>query len=172
MMDSAPLNNGALQDFLLDAQVWLTKTQECLQHLELIDNDPDACQCLNETLDTLARRADALGLLEVARYTAALQQLLAPVCQQQHHLGEQALSTLHACMNLLAWQLELVDATTGRLNLDTAEQSLLLEELANALGQPRPELCGPCQLRGDLCTHPHLSQTHLASSVVVPGHRH
>lgn len=78
MMDSAPLNNGALQDFLLDAQVWLTKTQECLQHLELIDNDPDACQCLNETLDTLARRADALGLLEVARYTAALQQLLAP----------------------------------------------------------------------------------------------
>ncbi|MBF8756425.1 histidine kinase [Pseudomonas guariconensis] len=162
-MDSAPLNNGALQDFLLDAQVWLTKSQECLQHLELIDNDPDACQCLNETLDTLARRADALGLLEVAHYTAALQQLLASTCQQQH-LGQKALATLHACMNLLAWQLELVDISTGRLNLDTAEQTLLLEELANALGQPLPELCGPCQTRGDLCTHPHLSHAPLASS--------
>ena len=75
-------------------------------------------------------------------------------------------------MNLLAWQLELVDATTGRLNLDTTEQSLLLEELANALGQPRPELCDPCQSRGDLCAHPQLSHTPLASSVVVPGHRH
>lgn len=170
-MDSAPLNNGTLQDFLLDAQVWLSKSQECLQHLELIDNDPDACHCLNETLGTLARRADTLGLLEVAHYGAALQQLLAPACQQRH-LSAEALAALHACLNLLAWQLELVDASTGRLNLDTAEQLLLLGELANALGQPLPELCGPCQERGSVCAHPHLSHALLASSVDMPGHRH
>lgn len=170
-MDSAPLNNATLQDFLLDAQVWLTKSQECLQHLELIDNDPDACHCLSETLDVLARRADVLGLLEVAHYTTALQQLITPACQQRY-LDAKALSALHACMNLLAWQLELVDASTGRLNLDTAEQSLLLVELADALGQPHPELCGPCQARGDACVHPHLSQALLASTAGMPGQRH
>ncbi|MCO7563846.1 histidine kinase [Pseudomonas sp. S 311-6] len=158
MMDSAPLNSSALQDFLLDAQVLLTKSQECLQHLELIDNDPDACHCLNDALATLARRADTLGLLEVSHYTAGLQQLLAPACCQQHLPGS-ALAALQGCLTLLAWQLELVDVRTGRLNLDPAEQTELLGELASALGQPLPQLCGPCQESGNACIHPHPPHT-------------
>lgn len=79
-MDTALSFDDALQGFLLDAQVLLTQAQECLQHLELIDNDPDACSCLNNTLDTIARQATRLGLREVAHYTTALQQLLAPAC--------------------------------------------------------------------------------------------
>lgn len=154
MMDCTPQHSTALQDFLLDAQVLLTKSQECLQHLELIDNDPDACQCLGETLDLLARRADLLGLLEVAHYTRTLQQLLAPACNQRHLQGE-ALPALDACLTLLAWQLELVDPRTGRLGLDLQEQHLLLTELATSLGQPAAQLCEPCQEIGRFCSHPH-----------------
>ena len=66
MMDSALSFDTALQGFLLDAQVLLTQAQECLQHLELIDNDPDACHCLDNALDNLARQAAHLGLREVA----------------------------------------------------------------------------------------------------------
>ncbi|MFJ4112673.1 histidine kinase [Pseudomonas sp. NPDC089758] len=144
MMGSSAFDSSALQDFLLDAQVLLTQSQECLHHLELIANDPDACHCLINTLDTLARRASGLGLLEVAHYACALQQLLAPACSQLH-LHNQALPALAECLTLLAWQLELVDTHTGRLALDTSEQTALLAELANALDQPLPQTCAPCQ---------------------------
>lgn len=156
MMESTAFNSSALQDFLLDAQVLLTQSQECLQHLELIANDPDACHCLNNTLDTLARRASGLGLLEVAHYTCALQQLLAPACHQLH-LHSKALPALAACLTLLAWQLELVDRQTGRLTLDTCEQITLLGELATALDQPFPQTCAPCHADGNACVHPHLA---------------
>ncbi|MFP3334595.1 histidine kinase, partial [Pseudomonas sp. SIMBA_064] len=49
-MDTALSFDDALQGFLLDAKVLLTQAQECLQHLELIDNDPDACRCLGNAL--------------------------------------------------------------------------------------------------------------------------
>ena len=153
MMDNAP-NNSVLQDYLTDAQVWLTQSLECLQHLELIHNDPDACFCLNDTLTTLARRANLVGLLEVAHYTATLQQLLAPACHHRQ-IGNEVLNALHACLNLLAWQLELVDPSTGRLSLDTEEQHLLLGDLAVAVGQSLPDPCSPCQARGDICAHAH-----------------
>lgn len=147
------MDNAPLQDFLLDAQSLLSKAQECLQHLELIGNDPDACHCLNESLDLLAFRADALGLLEVAHYAHTLQQLLAPACRQRHLQGK-TLPALAACLTLLAWQLELVDPLTGRLSLDSEEQHLLLNELANALGQP----CLPCLPNDGNCTAAHAGQ--------------
>ncbi|MDZ3990716.1 histidine kinase [Pseudomonas sp. Teo4] len=153
-MDNASSNSIALQEFLLDAQILLTQSQECLQHLELIDNDPDACHCLNNTLDTLARRANGLGLIEVSRYTEALQRLLAPACREQHLKGE-ALPALDACLTLLAWQLELVDPRTGRLSLDTCEQITLLGELAGLLNQPAPQTCASCNERESSCIHPH-----------------
>ncbi|MDF0732452.1 histidine kinase [Pseudomonas entomophila] len=140
-MERAP-SNSALQDFLLDAQVLLTQCQECLLHLELITNDPDACHGLNDSLGTLARRAEALALFEVAQYSADLQRLLAPACTSGRLQGD-ALNTVDACLTLLAWQLELVDPHTGRLNLDTTEQQLLLGELASALGRPSPQSCAP-----------------------------
>jgi len=154
MMDSSVFNTDTLQDFLLDAQVLLTQSQECLQHLELIANDPDACHCLNNVLGTLARRASTLGLLEVAHYADVLHQLLAPACQQQR-LSNEALPTLNACLTLLAWQLELIDVHTGRLALDTFEQVTLLGELATALNQPLPQTCAPCNDIGSNCVHPH-----------------
>ncbi|BBH47246.1 hypothetical protein KU43P_37230 [Pseudomonas sp. KU43P] len=153
-MDNTVFPNSALQEFLLDAQVLLTQTQECLQHLELITNDPDACHCLHNTLDTLARRASGLNLHEVAHYATALQQLLAPACQQLH-LHSEALPALDACLTLLAWQLELVDMRTGRLALDSSEQAALLSDLANALGSSVPQTCAPCDEMGSSCLHSH-----------------
>ncbi|MBC3476777.1 histidine kinase [Pseudomonas sp. Rh2] len=154
MMDHASSNSIALQEFLLDAQILLTQSQECLQHLELIDNDPDACNCLNNTLDTLARRANDLGLIEVALYAEALQRMLAPACHERHLKGE-ALPAVDACLTLLAWQLELVDPRTGRLSLDTCEQTTLLGELARILGQPAPQTCASCNEREQSGAHPH-----------------
>ncbi|PVZ44004.1 histidine kinase [Pseudomonas sp. CC120222-01a] len=153
-MDSSVSNIDTLQDFLLDAQVLLTQSQECLQHLELISNDPDACHCLDNALQNLARRASTLGLLEVAHYASVLHQLLAPACKQQC-LDNAALPTLNACLTLLAWQLELVDVHTGRLALDTCEQVTLLSELATALNQPLPQTCASCNDNGSNCVHPH-----------------
>ncbi|QHG64076.1 histidine kinase [Pseudomonas putida] len=169
-MDSSVSNIDTLQDFLLDAQVLLTQSQECLQHLELIRNDPDACQCLNNTLQTLARRASSLGLLEVAHYASVLHQLLAPACQQQC-LDNAALPTLNACLTLLAWQLELVDLHTGRLALDTCEQVTLLSELATALNQPLPQTCASCNDNGNDCVHPH-STVPASSPASGPALRH
>jgi chemotaxis protein histidine kinase CheA len=171
MMDSTPLHNGAVQDFLQDAQVLLARSQECLQHLELIDNDADACHCLNETLDTLAQRADALGLVEVAHYTRTLQQLLAPACGQRHLHGE-ALPAVTACLTLLAWQLELVDTHSGRLDMDTEEQQQLLGELASLLGQPSGQMCAPCHATGSLCAHPHPGDAQAPRAYSTPGRPH
>ncbi|MBH3427385.1 histidine kinase [Pseudomonas alkylphenolica] len=131
-MVNESLNSSVLQDFLLDAQVLLTQAEECLQHLNLIDNDPDACHCLNDTLATLVDRARLLGLVEVASYSQQLQQLL-EATHHSAHLPGSALPALEECLTLLAWQLELIDPRTGRLSLDTDEQVVLLDNLAAAL---------------------------------------
>ncbi|MDR6715449.1 hypothetical protein J2W83_005094 [Pseudomonas hunanensis] len=149
MMDSTPLPPSVLQDFLLNAQVWLNTADECLQHLHLIVNDADACRCLDDTLANLAVRADSLGLIEVADYTFALRNLLAPVCCHGHLLPD-VLPHVQACLDLLAWQLELVDPQTGRLNLDTSEQTQLLDALTSVLEQPPAQTCAP----GHACSHP------------------
>ncbi len=169
-MDSSVSKIDTLQDFLLDAQVLLTQSQECLQHLELIANDPDACHCLNKALETLARRANGLGLLEVAHYASVLHQLITPACQRQH-LGSEALATLNACLTLLAWQLELIDVHTGRLALDTCEQVTLLGELAATLDQPLPQTCASCNDSGNTCMHPH-STAPARPPVSRPAQRH
>ncbi|MNO03800.1 hypothetical protein D3C81_2246100 [compost metagenome] len=55
-------------------------------------------------------------------------------------------------MTLLAWQLELVDPRTGRLNLDTEEQVVLLDNLASALNPS--QACASCTLIMSPCEHP------------------
>lgn len=41
-------------------------------------------------------------------------------------LHDQALEALHACLTLLAWQLELIDTRTGELGMDESEQAKLI----------------------------------------------
>ncbi|PZW78339.1 hypothetical protein DFS21_108238 [Pseudomonas sp. 2848] len=171
MMDSTSLHNAAVAAFLQDAQVLLARSQECLQHLELITNDPDACHSLNAALDTLARRAVALDLLEVAHHALALQRLLAPACAQQHLHGT-SLPALGACLTLLDWQLELLDPQTGRLDMDTEEQRRLLAELATTLGQPTAQLCADCQEAGTFCDHPHAQDALAEQSLSAADRQH
>ncbi|MGH8379506.1 histidine kinase [Pseudomonas sp.] len=150
-MANESLNSSVLQDFLVDAQVLLTQAEECLQHLELIDNDPDACHCLNDTLATLVTRAQSLGLVEVASYSTQLQHLL-DTAQNPARLPGSALPALEECLTLLAWQLELVDPCTGRLGLDTDEQVVLLDNLAAALNPT--SACTSCASSMTPCEHP------------------
>ncbi|MFK8330119.1 histidine kinase [Pseudomonas sp. BJa5] len=150
-MANDSLNSIVLQDFLANAQVLLSQAEECLQHLALIDNDPDACHCLNDTLATLVARARTLGLMEVASYSQQLQHLL-ETARSTKSLPGSALPALKGCLTLLAWQLELIDPHTGDLGLDTEEQVALLDNLATALNPT--STCASCTSTMTPCVHP------------------
>ncbi len=154
MMDSALPCSEALEGFLENAQKLLDKAEDCLQHLELIENDPDACRCLDAALDDLACHARRLGVREVAHFTTSLQHLLAPRCQDACLQGE-TLRVTAACLRLLAWQLELLDAHTGRLDLDAGEQLVLLGELAKTVHPPLASACSTHESLGHVCHPPH-----------------
>lgn len=140
-MPDTTANISALPDFLIDAQVLLTRAQECLLHLDLIGHDADACDCLFLTLDALARRAHVQAQTQIAEFCHQLCHLLEP--QQGRTRLHNALPTLQACLSLLAWQLELIDPCTGQLSLDNHEQTALLGELHHTFSQPRAETPQP-----------------------------
>ncbi|WP_339543876.1 hypothetical protein [Pseudomonas sp. RA_35y_Pfl2_P32] len=118
--------NPRLPEFLIEAETLLAKSEECLAHLQLIKNDPDAIHCLLGTLLTLANRADVLALGAICAFARSIHAVLSRG-QGQIELHDQALGTLKACLTLIAWQLELVDLHTGELRLDSTEQASLLE---------------------------------------------
>ncbi|MGY2439054.1 hypothetical protein [Pseudomonas sp. SDO52101_S400] len=121
-------------EFLVEAETLLAKSEECLSHLQLISNDKDAIDCMLSTLLKLANKADALALVAVSEFCLHLHGLLT---QTQDHvdLHAQALDALKDCFTLMAWQLELVDQSTGQLSLDESEQTSLIEAFAFQVGQ-------------------------------------
>ncbi|MCS5516071.1 histidine kinase [Pseudomonas qingdaonensis] len=115
-MSDTTADISALHDFQVDAHVLLTRAQECLSHLDLIGHDTDACDCLLNTLGTLAERAHLQTQTQIADFCRQLCHVLEPQqCRARLHA---ALPKLKACLSLLAWQLELIDPHTGQLNLD------------------------------------------------------
>ncbi|MDI2140456.1 MULTISPECIES: hypothetical protein [unclassified Pseudomonas] len=121
-------------EFLVEAETLLAKSEECLSHLQLISNDKDAIDCMLSSLLKLANKADALALVAVSEFCLHLHGLLT---QTQDHvdLHAQALDALKDCFTLMAWQLELVDQSTGQLSLDESEQTSLIEAFAFQVGQ-------------------------------------
>jgi chemotaxis protein histidine kinase CheA len=118
--------NPRLPEFLIEAEMLLAKSEECLAHLQLIKNDPDAIHCLLGALLTLANRADVMALGAICTFARSLHAVLSQV-RGQVDLHDQALGALKECLTLIAWQLELVDRHTGDLRLDNTEQAFLLE---------------------------------------------
>ena len=45
----------ALPEFLLEAEMLLAKSEECLSHLHLIRNDSDAIDCMKSSLAKLSQ---------------------------------------------------------------------------------------------------------------------
>ncbi|ROM79488.1 hypothetical protein BK654_09010 [Pseudomonas brassicacearum] len=123
-----------LPEFLTEAETLLAKSEECLSHLQLINNDKDAIDCMLSTLLKLANKADALALEAVSEFSLHIHGLLSHA-QNHMELHEQALGALKDCFTLMAWQLELVDHTTGQLGLDSSEQTSLIEAFAVQVGQ-------------------------------------
>ncbi|WP_174244829.1 hypothetical protein [Pseudomonas sp. S35] len=115
----------ALPEFLHEAEKLLTKSQECLSHLHLIRNDSDAIDCMKISLMKLAEKADCLALRAISEFSRHIQYLIANA-ENPLQLHDQALNALEDCLRLLAWQLELIDAKTGLLTLDEAEQTTLI----------------------------------------------
>ncbi|MDQ0741521.1 hypothetical protein [Pseudomonas sp. W4I3] len=125
MMNSAKEWQTALPEFLMEAEMLLIKSQECLSHLHLIRNDSDAIDCMKSSLAKLAEKADSLALQAISEFSRHLQHLIANA-QSPMQLHDDALDALHNCLTLLAWQLELIDARTGELGLDETEQTSLI----------------------------------------------
>ncbi|MDB6443406.1 MULTISPECIES: hypothetical protein [Pseudomonas] len=123
-----------LPEFLTEAETLLAKSEECLSHLQLINNDKDAIDCMLSTLLKLANKADALALEAVSEFSLHIHGLLSHA-QNNMDLHDQALEALKDCFTLMAWQLELVDPTTGQLSLDNSEQTSLIEAFAFQVGQ-------------------------------------
>lgn len=125
MMNSANEWQTALPEFLLEAETLLAKSEECLSHLHLIRNDSDAIECMTTSLTRLAEKADNLALQAISEFSRHIQYLIANAANPLQ-LHDQALDALHACLTLLAWQLELIDTRTGELGLDESEQTTLI----------------------------------------------
>ncbi|MHC8319460.1 hypothetical protein ACYZT4_01875 [Pseudomonas sp. GB2N2] len=123
-----------LPEFLVEAETLLAKSEECLSHLQLISNDKDAIDCMMSTLLKLASRADALALVAVSEFSLHIHGLLNHA-QSHVDLHDKALNALKDCFTLMAWQLELIDQSTGQLSLDDAEQTSLIEAFAFQVGQ-------------------------------------
>ncbi|OIN48105.1 hypothetical protein BFL40_25315 [Pseudomonas costantinii] len=124
-MNSANEWQTALPDFLLEAEMLLAKSQECLNHLHLIRNDSDAIDCMKASLAKLAEKAEGLALQAICEFSRHIQYLIANAVSPMQ-LHDQALNALHDCLTLLAWQLELIDTRTGELGLDESEQTTLI----------------------------------------------
>ncbi|VVN29890.1 hypothetical protein PS662_04824 [Pseudomonas fluorescens] len=123
-----------LPEFLVEAETLLAKSEECLSHLQLISNDRDAIDCMLSSLLKLASKADALALVAVSEFSLHIHGLLNHA-QNRVDLHDQALGALKDCFTLMAWQLELIDQSTGQLGLDNTEQTSLIEAFAYQVGQ-------------------------------------
>ena len=125
MMNSANEWQTTLPEFLLEAEMLLTKSEECLNHLHLIRDDSDAIDCMKTSLTKLAEKADQLALQAISEFSRHIQYLIANAASPMQ-LHDQALDALHDCLSLLAWQLELIDTRTGELGMDDSEQATLI----------------------------------------------
>jgi hypothetical protein len=134
MMNSANEWQTALPDFLLEAEMLLAKSEECLNHLHLIRNDSDAIDCMKASLAKLAEKADGLALQAISEFSRHIQCLIANAVSPVQ-LHDQALDALHDCLTLLAWQLELIDMRTRELSLDDSEQTSLIATVTSQIPQ-------------------------------------
>ncbi|MFJ3470701.1 hypothetical protein [Pseudomonas sp. NPDC090201] len=120
-------------DFLNDGQRLLDRADECLSHLELINDDKDAIEALLGALQRIAGLADAASVAPVAGFSRQLRYLLY-FAGATGRLQPKALVSLRQCLSLLSWQIELIDPVTGLLPLDDQEQHELLEQFGCCCG--------------------------------------
>ena len=124
----------ALPEFRSEAEKLLAKSEECLSHLHLIRNDNDAIDCMKVSLIKLAEKADCLALGAISEFSRHIEYLIANAASPLQ-LHDQALDALHACLSLLAWQLELIDTRTGELGMDDTEQTTLIATVSLQIPQ-------------------------------------
>ncbi|MTD22094.1 hypothetical protein GIR22_23480 [Pseudomonas sp. CCM 7891] len=124
----------ALPEFLLEAEMLLAKSEECLSHLHLIRNDNDAIDCMKNSLTKLGDKADAMTLRPISEFSRHIQNLINNAAYPLQ-LHDEALFALSDCLTLLAWQLELIDMKTGQLSLDENEQITLIATASQHIPQ-------------------------------------
>lgn len=131
-----------LPEFLIEAERLLVKSEDCLNHLQLIKNDRDAIDCMLGNLLKLGKKAEAQAIRGLSELSLHIHDLL----EQSHapmDLDEQFLKALKECFILMAWQLELIDPVTGQLDLDENEHTDLMRVLAEQIDQRNSAPCYP-----------------------------
>ncbi|GFM65627.1 hypothetical protein PSCICJ_17450 [Pseudomonas cichorii] len=127
------LNSNEWQEkhdqFLSNSQNLLCKSEECLSHLEMIGDDEDAIEGLLTNLLKLSLEAQSASIESLADFSRKLQQWLTEACQYPGFSPE-ILTTLKSCLELMSWQLELIDPQTGEMLMDCDEQQALLAKLS------------------------------------------
>lgn len=89
-----------LPELLIEAETLLAKSEECLSHLQLINNDKDAIDCMLSTLLKLSNKANALALEAVSEFSLHIHGLLSHA-QNHMELHDQALDALKDCLTLI-----------------------------------------------------------------------
>lgn len=117
------------ENFPSTADRLLARIDECLAHLELIDTDADAIDCIYGCLANLHEEATEAGVAGISLHCLHLLRLLR-MAQIAGSFGMSLLPSLRQCLDLLAWQVELINPRSGQLLLDDSEQLELLEQLA------------------------------------------
>jgi chemotaxis protein histidine kinase CheA len=120
-------------EFLSDSQALLTRSDECLAHLELISDDKDAIEGLLDSLQKIAGEADKAHVAPIASFARQLRYLLY-FAHAAARIHPKTLESLRRCFSLLAWQVELIDPESGELLLDDQEQQELLEHFGCCSG--------------------------------------
>lgn len=113
-------------EFVNQSQALLHRSLECVAHLQMIADDEDALACLQATLLSLTDKAAGVSQDSIAGFTAQLRDRLRRLIGND--LNAEIIETLRRCLDLLAWQLELIDPHTGELALDDEEQRALLNK--------------------------------------------
>lgn len=119
--------------FLSDSHKLMCRAGDCLEHLAMISDDPDAMEGLLTALKQLAAQAFTHGIETLYEFAQELSGLIS-LATAAGHLHPAARLTLEHCMALMGWQLELIDPHTGSLALDDSEQRSLLGVFACLCG--------------------------------------
>lgn len=112
-------------EFVNQSQALLQRSEECVAHLQMFADDEDAIAGLQAALLSLADQSARVSQDNIAEFTGQLLDRLGPRLKR-NGLDAEAIETLRQCLDLIAWQLELIDPYTGELALDDEEQHALL----------------------------------------------
>ncbi|WP_339524500.1 chemotaxis protein CheA [Pseudomonas sp. EA_35y_Pfl2_R111] len=118
-----------LLGFIEEARDLTKQAEEYLLQLDQQPEDQEAINGLFRAMHTLKGSAGLFSLTPLVSFTHHLENLLMAVRDGQRSLTPELISVMLRCLDEIASMVELIDAASGELPVDTSHQSELLEAL-------------------------------------------